>query len=159
MAKWAKARLARPTKFATARMMVQLEEASRTNSFSSSPTVPTKIRIKALILINSLISTLIITRYGRLCSLKSLNQIIILRLIKLYLTPDPSPACDIVVSLSSFGWRGEYRGEGAPPPLKFLPPFQWKRISTTRGRLRGAPVFLSFTVSYWGVQEGRQPLF
>ncbi len=55
MPKCAKAKLTKPTKFTTARIMVQLEEVSKTNSFSSSPIVPMAMRIKPLNLMNCLI--------------------------------------------------------------------------------------------------------
>ena len=60
MAKWAKASLTRPTKFTTAKIMVRVEECSQANSFSSRPAVPMIIRIKAVIFMKFLISTLII---------------------------------------------------------------------------------------------------
>ena len=46
--KLAKARLAKPTKFITAKMIVQLEDVFQTNSLSRSPAVPTVIRTKPL---------------------------------------------------------------------------------------------------------------
>jgi hypothetical protein len=47
----AKARLTRPTKSTTAKIMVRVDECSKTNSLSKSPAVPIIIRTKALILI------------------------------------------------------------------------------------------------------------
>ena len=59
--KCAKARLVRPTRFTTARVIVRLDPAFQINSFSKSPMVPMAIKVKPLILMNSLISNLIIT--------------------------------------------------------------------------------------------------
>ncbi len=49
IAKWAKAKLAKPTKFTTAKIMVRVVECSQANSLSSRPTVPMIIRIKAVV--------------------------------------------------------------------------------------------------------------
>jgi hypothetical protein len=46
----------------------------------------------------------------------------------MYLSPCPSPACNIRCKFIFIGWRGELRREGAAPPLKFFPPLEQNKI-------------------------------
>jgi hypothetical protein len=50
-----------------------------------------------------------------------------------YLTPDPSPAGAQYIDKLIIGWRGEYREEGAKPPLNISPPLLLRRQIIIQG--------------------------